>query len=117
MRVYFEDRSYVEISKSTAPNKYFVTVGARQDGEIIVNSAEVTTDELRELLSDIPHETKPKPKAKPKPKSSKPKSKKETKPKKKTTRKKRATKAKPVEKIEKPASNTTIETNLVDGYI
>lgn len=107
MRIYFEDKSYVEISKSPSRSKYFVTVGARQDHEIIVNSAEVTKAQLGELVSDIPLPTKSEPK-KPTPK----KAKKETKPKKKTTRKKRAVKTKAVERPEAEQ----ITGKPLDGY-
>jgi len=113
MRVYFEDRSYAEIAKSPSRGKYFVTVGARQNTEIIVNSAEMTLAQLNEMLSDIPVNKESKPKAKPKSKTTpKAKTKKETKPKKKTVRKKRVAKAKQVEKPEE----SPINGKPLDGY-
>lgn len=119
MKIYFEDRSYAEISKARSPKKYFVTVGAREDQEIIVNSAEVTIEQLEEMLSDIPirREAVEKPKPKPKAKATKSSKSKETK--KKTTKKKRATKTKPVEKTEQPTSTSTDEKPALkplDGY-
>ncbi len=107
MRVYFEDRSYADIAKATSPKKYFVTVGARQGQEIIVNSAEVTLDQLEEMLSDIPISREPVKQAKPKPKTKTTKSDKaKSGTKKNTTRKKRATKTKAVEEVEEQTSTS-----------
>lgn len=108
MRVYFEDKSYAEISKSPSRGKYFITVGARQEQEIIVNSAEVTKAELEQMLSDVFPAAKPKPKAAAKTKTTKKKTKS-----KKTTKKKSTTKSKPVEK---PKSSTSNEKPSIDGY-
>ena len=116
MRIYFEDRSYAEISKSRSPKKYFVTVGAREGQEIIVNSAEMTLEQLEEMLSDIPIRREATEQPKPKPKATKSSKPKETK--KKTTKKKKATKTKPVEKTEQAASTSNEKPALkpLDGY-
>lgn len=52
-RQVYEDKSYIEISKSSVPNKLFVTVAAKSSDDahkLIVNSIELTETELLTLI-------------------------------------------------------------------
>jgi hypothetical protein len=52
MKINFEDRSYIELVKSTLPGKFIITIVAR-DGKdplaTIANSVELTTEQLNQL--------------------------------------------------------------------
>jgi topoisomerase IA-like protein len=54
MRIDFDDGGYVEISRATTPGKLYIIVAARNaDRTKTVNSAEVSDDELDQLLADV----------------------------------------------------------------
>ena len=52
----FEDRSYIEITKSTSPDKVFLTVAAKSaedSHKLIVNCVELTQEQLLTLTKSI----------------------------------------------------------------
>jgi copper(I)-binding protein len=53
VKIHFEDKSYVEVVKSSTPGKVFITIAARdaKDTSIIVaHSVEITEQEFQELI-------------------------------------------------------------------
>jgi len=53
MKITFEDNSYIEVVKSNAPNKVFVTVAAKSienSKKLIINCVELTTEQLLALF-------------------------------------------------------------------
>lgn len=53
MKLTFEDKSYIEISKSNTPNKIFITIAAvssEDSRKLIVNSIELTEEQLLTLV-------------------------------------------------------------------
>lgn len=56
MKITFKDRSYIEVKKSTEPDKIAVIISSR-DAEhpnvAITNSVEITSKEFQELTADI----------------------------------------------------------------
>jgi hypothetical protein len=53
MKLTFEDRSYIEVTKSVNPDKIFLTVAAKSADDthkLIVNSVELTTEQLLSLV-------------------------------------------------------------------
>jgi hypothetical protein len=53
MRIQFSDHSYIEVSKSSSPNKIMITIVAKNNNkplEIIANSVELTTDQFHQLI-------------------------------------------------------------------
>jgi hypothetical protein len=56
VKITFADRSYLEISKSLNPGKYMVSIAAKHPSEknsTIVNSVEVSVEDLKKLLEEI----------------------------------------------------------------
>lgn len=56
MKITFEDKSYIEITKSVNPNKVFITVAAKSaedQHKLIVNSVELSDEELVTLVRSI----------------------------------------------------------------
>ncbi len=52
----FEDRSYLEISKSTSPDKIFVAIAAKSaedSHKLIINSVELTQEQLLTLVKSV----------------------------------------------------------------
>ena len=56
MKIQFEDKSYVEISKSTTPNKLLLTIAVR-DGKdqlgLIATTAEMTIEQFNQLAKSV----------------------------------------------------------------
>jgi hypothetical protein len=53
MKITFEDKSYIEIVKSTIPNKVIITIAARDSNNhlaTVANSVEITIEQLAELV-------------------------------------------------------------------
>jgi len=53
MKIQFKDHSYIEVSKSSSPNKIIITIVARdvkKPLETIANSVELTTDQFNQLI-------------------------------------------------------------------
>ena len=56
MRIKFDDSSFVELGISTTPGKVAIILGARDainPLKIVINSAEITTKQLAELIADL----------------------------------------------------------------
>lgn len=56
MKISFEDNSYIEMSKSNNPNKFYITVAAKSEDNIrklIVNSVEINEEQLLLLVQSI----------------------------------------------------------------
>lgn len=56
MKITFEDKSYVEIKKSTNDNKIYIIIQAKDQNnplKKITNSVEVTEEEFKKLMSEI----------------------------------------------------------------
>ena len=56
MKLTFEDRSYIEITKSSSPDKIFLTVAAKSvddSHKLIVNCVELTKEELLSLIKSM----------------------------------------------------------------
>lgn len=56
MKVEFEDKSYLEIKKSSEPGKIVVLIQAKDGNNLlkkITNSVEITTAQWQQLIADI----------------------------------------------------------------
>ncbi len=56
MKLTFEDRSYIEVTKSTSPDKIFLTVAAKSaedSHKLIVNCVEITQEQLLTLTKSV----------------------------------------------------------------
>lgn len=56
MKISFDDKSYIEISKSATPDKVFITVAAKSvtnANQLIANCIELTTEQLLTLLHSV----------------------------------------------------------------
>lgn len=56
MKITFEDKSYIEVSKSTNPNKVFITVAAKSaedQHKLIANCVELTEEQLVTLMRSV----------------------------------------------------------------
>ena len=56
MKIEFEDKSYLEISKSNKPNHCFVTIAAKSikdSNSLIINSVDIDIDKLNELVKGL----------------------------------------------------------------
>jgi hypothetical protein len=56
MKILFDDRSYIEVTKSPNPNKVFITVAAKSaedQNKLIVNCVELTEEQLVTLMRSI----------------------------------------------------------------
>lgn len=56
MKITFDDKSYIECTKSANPGKVVITISAK-DGtdplKKITNAVEITIDEFKKLISDV----------------------------------------------------------------
>ena len=55
-KIQFDDKSYIEIQKSSEPGKIFLTIQAQDAAnplKKITNSVEITSDEWKSLILDI----------------------------------------------------------------
>lgn len=53
MKISFDDKSYIEVTKSDTPNKVFITVAAKSADDqykLIANCVELTTEQLISLM-------------------------------------------------------------------
>jgi len=53
MKIQFPDHSYIEVSKSSSPNKIIITIVAKDHGNplsTIANSVELTIEQFNELI-------------------------------------------------------------------
>jgi len=53
MKIQFKDHSYIEVSKSSSPNKIIITIVAKNNDkplETIANSVELTAQQFNELI-------------------------------------------------------------------
>ena len=54
MKIVFEDKSYLDISKSNNPNMIIVSIGVKNsENQLSVNSAEISKDKLLELINSL----------------------------------------------------------------
>jgi hypothetical protein len=54
MKITFEDKSYIEIIKSTTPNKLMLTVAAKDGKEtLIATTVELTTEQFAQLTKSV----------------------------------------------------------------
>lgn len=56
MKLTFEDRSYIEVTKSISPDKIFLTVAAKSaedSHKLIVNCVELTKEQLLTLTKSV----------------------------------------------------------------
>ena len=56
MRISFEDKSYIECRKSDNPGKVLIIISAKDANNKlnkIINTVELTEDQLKGLLSDV----------------------------------------------------------------
>ena len=53
MRIDFNDGGYVEFSKSSVSSIHIIVAAKNSDRTLTVNSAEISSDELDQLLSDV----------------------------------------------------------------
>jgi hypothetical protein len=56
MKISFEDKSYIEVTKSPTPNKVFITIAAKSaedQNKLIVNCVELTEEQLVTLMRSI----------------------------------------------------------------
>ena len=56
MKIVFSDKSYVETSKSTNPDKIFITVAAKSaedPNKLIANCVELTSEQLLALVRAV----------------------------------------------------------------
>lgn len=56
MKIEFEDKSYVEITKSPEPGKVWITIQARDHQNSlkkITNSVEIDLDQFKKIISEI----------------------------------------------------------------
>jgi len=54
MRINFDDNSYVEFSYSATPGKLAIVIAAASSPtKKVINTAEITPDELKQLLADV----------------------------------------------------------------
>ena len=55
-KIEFEDKSYVEVSKSNQPNKIFISIAAKDANnthKLVVNSVELTVVEFLALTKSV----------------------------------------------------------------
>lgn len=53
MKINFPDHSYIEVSKSSSPNKIIITIVAKDNNrplETIANSVELTLEQFQQLI-------------------------------------------------------------------
>lgn len=56
MKITFEDKSYIECVKSDNPGKVIITISAKDHHDPlkkITNAVEITTEEFKQLISDV----------------------------------------------------------------
>jgi hypothetical protein len=56
MKINFEDRSYIELTKSAHPNKVFITIAAKSADDshkLIANCIELTEEQLVALVKSV----------------------------------------------------------------
>lgn len=56
MKIVFDDKSYIEAKKSDNPGKVVIVISAKDHEnplKKITNAVEITTDELKKLVSDV----------------------------------------------------------------
>jgi hypothetical protein len=56
MKIEFEDKSYVEVSKSNDPDKVYITIQAKDHQNSlkkITNSVEITLDQFKKIISEV----------------------------------------------------------------
>lgn len=56
MKITFEDKSYIECTKSANPGKIVITISAKDHTDPlkkITNAVEITTEEFKKLISDL----------------------------------------------------------------
>ncbi len=56
MKIVFDDKSYIECSKSDNPGKVVITISAKDRTDPlkkITNAVEITTEEFKKLISDV----------------------------------------------------------------
>lgn len=56
MKIQFEDKSYIEITKSNNSNKFYISIAAKDQSKlnsIVINSVELTADQLKNLIDEI----------------------------------------------------------------
>jgi hypothetical protein len=56
MKITFEDKSYIECVKSDNPGKVVITISAKDRADPlkkITNAVEITTEEFKQLISDV----------------------------------------------------------------
>ena len=55
-KIIFDDKSYIEVSKSEQPDKIFITIAAKASDnayKLIANCVELTKEQLLELVHSI----------------------------------------------------------------
>lgn len=55
-KIQFEDKSYIEVQKSQEPGKIMITIRANDANNLlkkIINSVEITTEQLQQLVAEI----------------------------------------------------------------
>ena len=55
MKIQFDDKSYIEICKSTEPGKIFITIAAKSpnnSNSLISNSVELTQEQFKQLFDN-----------------------------------------------------------------
>lgn len=56
MKITFDDKSYIECSKSANPGKVIITISAKDHTDPlkkITNAVEITVEEFKKLISDV----------------------------------------------------------------
>jgi hypothetical protein len=56
MKIQFDDRSYIEITKSNNSDKIFISVAAKDQNNsksLIINSVELTVEQLNQLVNSL----------------------------------------------------------------
>lgn len=56
MKISFDDKSYIECSKSDNPGKIVITISAKDRNDPlkkITNAVEITAEEFKKLISDV----------------------------------------------------------------
>ena len=56
MKITFDDKSFIECSKSDNPGKIVFTISAKDHGDPlkkITNAVEITAEEFKKLISDV----------------------------------------------------------------
>jgi len=56
MKITFNDKSFIECTKSDNPGKIIITISAKDSSDNlkkITNAVEITTEEFKRLISDV----------------------------------------------------------------